>query len=739
MLNLDAYEPASGRRNPGDRTGFRIFTDTLQMLCTLGDDTDGENAFTKEKCNILYDNVTKGGAGLGRDRSLPIFIQQAFSGWIQKYDKISSLERAIILTPYARTRCHYEPVTHFESASFEKAICIIRSMKYIEAAIHKAICIHIVDVCLCAVNTTPPPKIKDSFKKLLGKRHPWLQRKKTLMDEIFTIDAVREVLTEGFSNAESGRKTSSNILPLVQEKRRGENFHPDVGYHYWHKKEIKITPSDFLKGLSLLLDYGETPLHMAISRSASVDIISLLILGGVDVNLEMDGDVGRGAGNMALYKAVNAGSPEVVELLLEIEDVDVNKANGLFTEGQTPLFRASEMGHQKVVELLLGKDGVDVNKANKNGETPLIMAMQREARGVVELLLGKEGVDVESLLGLKGVDIGVRDSGATPQHAARLLDPDYLNKANENGKTPLLMASQWGHENVVLSLLGIEGVDVDKASRAGETPLWIASQMGHQKVVELLPGKDGVDVKKVNKGGDTPLWIASRKGHQKVVELLLGKDGVDVNKANQDGQTPLWEAVWQRQEKVVLSPLGIEGVDVDKASKAGETPLFRASQLEHQKVVELLLGKDGVDVNKVNKGGDTPLWIASRWGHKKVVELLLGIEGVDVDKADNDGETPLWVAARNGHDEVVKSLLEIEDIDVNEADNDSKTPLWIASKMGKTNIVKLLLGKDGVDVNKANKEGKTPLMVAAHGIVRRLLCNYIYGDPFAHVYARDIF
>jgi hypothetical protein len=60
ILNLDAYEPASGRLNPGDRTGFRMFTDTLKMLCTLGDDTDDENAFTKEKCNILYDNVTGG-------------------------------------------------------------------------------------------------------------------------------------------------------------------------------------------------------------------------------------------------------------------------------------------------------------------------------------------------------------------------------------------------------------------------------------------------------------------------------------------------------------------------------------------------------------------------------------------------------------------------------------------------------------------------------------------------------
>jgi hypothetical protein len=148
------------------------------------------------------------------------------------------------------------------------------------------------------------------------------------MDEIFTIKAVREVLTEGFSNAKLGPKKSSNILPLVKEPRRGEYFPPDVGYRYWHKKEIKITPSDFLKGLSLLLDFGESPLHMAIiSRSASVDFISLLILGGVDVNLE------NKSGNTALYEAVKHTAVEVVELILEIEDVDVNKTNTVYAEG----------------------------------------------------------------------------------------------------------------------------------------------------------------------------------------------------------------------------------------------------------------------------------------------------------------------------------------------------------------------------------------------------------------------
>ena len=146
MLNLDAYEPASGRHNPGDRTGFRIFTDTLQMLCGLGDDSaDGAHAFTKAQCWNLYATVTDGGAGLGRDRSLPIFIQQAFSGWIQKYDKRSSLERAIILTPYARTRCHYEDMSRtIERFPARNKVCSTFSTPF-KKVNHKAICIHIVD------------------------------------------------------------------------------------------------------------------------------------------------------------------------------------------------------------------------------------------------------------------------------------------------------------------------------------------------------------------------------------------------------------------------------------------------------------------------------------------------------------------------------------------------------------------------------------------------------------------
>ena len=56
----------------------------------------------------------------------------------------------------------------------------------------------------------------------------------------------------------------------------------------------------------------------------------------------------------------------------------------------------------------------------------------------------------------------------------------------QGGATPLFIASQNGHLEVVLSLLSDAGADKDIAMQGGGTPLSIASQSGHLEVVCLL-------------------------------------------------------------------------------------------------------------------------------------------------------------------------------------------------------------------------------------------------------------
>ena len=50
------------------------------------------------------------------------------------------------------------------------------------------------------------------------------------------------------------------------------------------------------------------------------------------------------------HKYILEGHKEIVELLLNVTNIDVNKA---LDGGTTPLFVASEKGHKEIVELLL--------------------------------------------------------------------------------------------------------------------------------------------------------------------------------------------------------------------------------------------------------------------------------------------------------------------------------------------------------------------------------------------------
>ena len=80
------------------------------------------------------------------------------------------------------------------------------------------------------------------------------------------------------------------------------------------------------------------------------------------------------------------------------------------------------------------------------------------------------------------------------------------NKANDNGQTPLFIASYNGDVEVV-KVLAESGADINKA-RYGQTPLYAASWIGHAEVVKVL-AESGADINKANGDGETPLYIAS--------------------------------------------------------------------------------------------------------------------------------------------------------------------------------------------------------------------------------------
>ena len=67
------------------------------------------------------------------------------------------------------------------------------------------------------------------------------------------------------------------------------------------------------------------------------------------------------------------GLERLVELLLQRNDIQVNKAN---MDGQTPIHLAALRGYHNVVEILLKRMDTAVNQMSKNGLTPLYIAPQ---------------------------------------------------------------------------------------------------------------------------------------------------------------------------------------------------------------------------------------------------------------------------------------------------------------------------------------------------------------------------
>jgi ankyrin repeat protein len=106
------------------------------------------------------------------------------------------------------------------------------------------------------------------------------------------------------------------------------------------------------------------------------------------------------------------------------------------------------------------------------------------------------------------------------------------------------------HEHLdVLACLLERGADTNKADNEGRTPLLVAAAMGQLAVVSCLL-KVGADVDKRDNEGRTPLFVGAITGRLPVVRYLL-KHGANINQACNDGGTPLMIAAAHKHAEVV--------------------------------------------------------------------------------------------------------------------------------------------------------------------------------------------
>ncbi len=280
---------------------------------------------------------------------------------------------------------------------------------------------------------------------------------------------------------------------------------------------------------------------------------------------------------------------------------------------------------------------------------------------------------------------------------------------DNNGKTPLSWAAEWGREEVVMLLLERGDVAADSRDNSGRTPLSHASKAGKERVVKLLLKRRDVAADSRDNHGKTPLSWAAEWGGEKVVRLLLERGDVAADSRDNNGLTSLSLAAKMGREKVVRPLLEREDVAADSRDNMGQTPFSWAAQRGHEGVMQLLLERGDVAADSRDNNGRTPLSRAAKWGRKKAVMLLLERGDVAADSRDEDGTTPLSYAAGNGHEELTKLLLEQEEVDADSKNNYGTTPLFSAAQRGHQDVVEIILDAKDNGVNSKDVNGRTLL------------------------------
>jgi ankyrin repeat protein len=219
-------------------------------------------------------------------------------------------------------------------------------------------------------------------------------------------------------------------------------------------------------------------------------------------------------GSTPLILASENGHIEIVKLLL---DADA-KVSAKRYDNSNALILASQNGYTEIVKLLLDS-GAKLDSRTKIGATALILASQNGHTETVKLLLDA-GAKVDVSLFPPGI-LSRTDGllGSVEIKAEDRPDFEYLKIVGKS--TPLILAAQNGHAEIVKLLLGV-GAKVNAKTSNDSTSLILAAENGYADIVKLLLDAGAIIDAwiTIEEKNYTALDLAEFHGHTEIIKLL---------------------------------------------------------------------------------------------------------------------------------------------------------------------------------------------------------------------------
>jgi ankyrin repeat protein len=274
-------------------------------------------------------------------------------------------------------------------------------------------------------------------------------------------------------------------------------------------------------------------------------------------------------------------------------------------------------------------------------------------------------------------DNGASDLSAVLGHQVGL---DHLVLTNDDeskleiSANDLLMRCEHKNNIWIFIYCIAVGADVNTVNDDGQTPLHLASIEGHLKIVRFLL-ESNADYNVVDMDESFPLLLAAHYGNCDIVELLISSKA-NPNEARVTSlTTPIIHAVRNGHIPVIKLLLN-HRANIYQKDSFGNPPLHIAAQSNQPDAAQFLL-ESKADISAKDNLGGTALHFAAQEGHCEASKLLIAF-GADTKAITNNGRTPLQIAVSQNHTNVA-DLLSAATAAVDPRDLHKETPLHSAS------------------------------------------------------------
>ncbi|KAF4843274.1 Ankyrin-3 [Colletotrichum siamense] len=490
-------------------------------------------------------------------------------------------------------------------------------------------------------------------------------------------------------------------------------------------------------------------------------------------------------GNLAAAKVLLGRSAESIS----IEEAFPNLERGLrriqviqhttIKEELHPLHWAIKEEQWTVARLIVDSGEFNCATSTKSGHTCIHLAVMAGNEAFMRQMLEKveSFQNQEAGQSLPYLNAGITNHGLLGHRG--LKNDAYIDKPDEDGRTPLWLACSYQNEGIINQLLE-RGADksnirfdsfrlhepkkfslsmakffLDNALFRRGTVLNQAISSGSQEIVTYVLGGDRISAVLGHASAESLVENAAGSNRTALLQLLLDNGAIDgYRRWNADGVIiPAYSRNDEDMVRYLLnygaqarallceaSYKGDEGlVNMITDNYLNKTDPGTQGQLNcalhdavkggRETIIQLLLAQ-GADPNA--RLFTPHLHQVSTSGHESLAEVLLG-HGTEPNVCGNQGRSALHEASAAGREAMVRTLLRYG-AHVNRPDNSGRTALYEASAIGQHAIVELLL-EHGADVNRMDNFGGAALCEASKNghsdVVKTLLSHGAHDDSIS--------